>query len=117
MKNMKNLLHNTSRRSEDGHKPDLFDLVDYVESTGSTKLCLLHHLFNRSFFSTVVSKNDTLNGECLQNVPSLRFEPDPVDLCAMFFAHRLHHNPNYYIVEKHRAHILSFRKNRSATKS
>ena len=26
----------------------------------------------------------------------------------MFFAHRLHHNPNYYIVEKHRAHILFF---------
>ena len=60
----------------------------------STKLCLLHHLFYRSFFPTVASKNDTLNGECLQNVPSLRFEPDPVDLCPMFFAHRVHHNPS-----------------------
>ena len=87
-------LRGGSRRSENGHKPDLFDLVVYVESTGSTKLCLLHHLFHRSFFPTVASKNDTLNGECLQNVLSLRFEPDPMDLSTMFFAHCLHHNPN-----------------------
>jgi hypothetical protein len=73
------------RRSADGHKPDLFDLVDYVESTGSTKLCLVDHLFHRSFFPTVASKNDTLNGECLRNMPSLRFEPDPMNANAMFF--------------------------------
>jgi hypothetical protein len=37
-------------------------------------------------------KNDTLDGESLQNVPSLHFEPDPsMDMMmnAMFFAHRL----------------------------
>jgi hypothetical protein len=37
-------------------------------------------------------KNDTLDGESLQNVPSLHFKPDPsMDMMmnAMFFAHRL----------------------------
>jgi hypothetical protein len=64
---------------------DLINPVDYVESTASTELCLLHHLFYCRFVRAFAHKNDTLNGECLNNVPSLRFKPDPMDVNAMFF--------------------------------
>jgi hypothetical protein len=73
---------------------DLIKPVDYVESTASTELCLLHHFFYCRFVRAFANKNDTLNGKCLKNVPSLRFKPDPMDVNAMFFDHWLHHDPN-----------------------
>jgi hypothetical protein len=83
-----------SRRSENRHKPDLINLVDYAESTCSTKLCLLHHFFCRRLFPTLARKNDSLNGEWLQNVPSLSVKRDPVDVNTMFFDHCVHHDPH-----------------------
>jgi hypothetical protein len=39
------------------------------------------------FVRAFARKNDTLkNGECLKNVPSLRFKPDLMDMNAMFFS-------------------------------
>ena len=47
-----------------------------MESAASAETCLLHHFFCRQFVRTFARKKDTPNGACLQNVPSLRFEPD-----------------------------------------